>query len=69
MQPGEDVGEFPEDSTSFGSCFGGEENHECFDNDTAIRRDPFGCSIDKSLEFHALLFMLDVNVHKDNISR
>jgi hypothetical protein len=25
--------------------------------------------IDKSLEFHALLLMLDVNGHKDNIAR
>jgi hypothetical protein len=66
---GEDVGESPEDSACFGSRPGGEGNHECFENDAAIGRDSFGCLIEKSLEFHALLLMLDVNGHKDNIAR
>ena len=67
--PREDVGEPAEDAACFRSRPGGEGDHECFENDAAIRRDPFGCLIEKSLEFHALLLMLDVNGHKDNIAR
>ena len=65
----EDVGEPPKDIACFGSRPGGEGDHECFENDAAIRRDPFGRLIEKSLEFHALLLMLDVNGHKSNIAQ
>ena len=65
----EDVGEPPEDAACFCSRSRCEGNHECFENDAAIRRDPFGCLIEKSLEFHALLLMLNVNGHESNIAQ
>jgi len=65
----EDVGEPPKDAACFRSRSRCEGNHECFENDAAIRGDPFGCLIEKSLEFHALLLMLNVNGHKSNIAQ
>ena len=65
----EDVGEPAEDTACFCSRSRREGNHEGLENNAAIQRDPFGCLIDKSLEFHALLLMLDVNGQKDNIAR
>ena len=65
----EDVGKPPEDAACFCSRSRCEGNNEGLKNDAAIRRDPFGCLIEKSLEFHALLLMLNVNGHKSNIAQ